>query len=95
MLKLEDIKPGMRVRGLVPGHDATIVSADFIDEDALNIFYTMDQGHVAWQICRDNTVERSVIVTPPGCSSCQANGSSSPQRLCTSNWAPSTIRLLL
>ena len=60
MLKLEDIKPGMRVRGLVPGHDAKIVATEFVDADTLQVFLTSDLGPAEQQVYRLNEAELSV-----------------------------------
>ena len=60
MIKLEDLKKGLHVTGLVPGHVVTIVSADFVGTDALNLFYMTDEGPAAQQIYRDNEAELSV-----------------------------------
>ena len=54
MLRLEEIKPGMRVRGLVPGHDAKVVATDFVDADTLQVFLTSELGPAEQQIYRSN-----------------------------------------
>ena len=47
MTVLEDVKPGARVRGLVPGQSVQIVYVDWIGNQAINVVYREPRGGVS------------------------------------------------
>jgi len=47
MIKLEDIKPGGRVSGVMPGGAVEVVSVEWIGNQAVNVVYRQSSGSVA------------------------------------------------
>ena len=47
MTRLEDIRGGAFVRGIVPQHSVQVVSFDWIGQQALNVLYRDPNGAIA------------------------------------------------
>lgn len=61
MLKLEDLKVGVRVDGLVPDHAATIRSVEKVGESAVTVVYKTDAGALGEvQLFREDETRLSV-----------------------------------
>jgi superfamily II DNA or RNA helicase len=50
MAKLEDLKPGMRVRGIIPGQSVSVVDAQWRGPNAIELIYKRDDGQPGAQL---------------------------------------------
>lgn len=61
MAKLEDIKPGAKVQGVMPSSSAEIVSIEWIGEQAINVVFRGDNGNISeTTLYRDDEYRLSV-----------------------------------
>lgn len=47
MAKLEDIKPGAKLEGLIPNISAEIVSVDMVGNQAINVVFRVTNGNIS------------------------------------------------
>ena len=63
MAKLEDLKQGATVRGVLPGQDVTVVSVQWYGTDAIELTYKDASGRVGNQLLFRSDEERLELVT--------------------------------
>ncbi|RMG72198.1 MAG: DUF3883 domain-containing protein [Chloroflexi bacterium] len=72
-MKLEELQPGVRVRGIVPNQVATIVNVEWHD-DAINVVFRDEENKLAENIFYRDAEERLELVTQEQVWAFDANG---------------------
>jgi superfamily II DNA or RNA helicase len=63
MARLEEVRKGVRLKGIVPGETVTVVSADWIGGDVLELTYKDEAGNVGNRILYRDEAARIEIVS--------------------------------
>lgn len=63
MLKLEELKPGLQVEGIVPGHVARVVSVEALGDSAVTVIVKSDLGVAEQQLYRSDEINLAIAET--------------------------------